>query len=72
MAGEPVVIEYRKRDRYGRIVGKILLDRQDMIWQQIISSMARHYKLYQREQSPDDRRQYAEVEQQARTSKLGL
>ena len=72
VAGKRVVIDYRKQDRYGRIVGKVLLDRQDMNLEQVVSGMAWHYKQYQREQSPDDRQRYAEAEYRARVSKMGL
>ncbi len=35
VAGQPVMIEYEKRDRYGRIVGKVLLDGIDVCLEQV-------------------------------------
>ena len=72
VAGKQVTVDYRKRDRYKRIVGKVLLDRQDMNFEQVTSGMAWHYKFYQREQSPEDRRRYAEAEQKARVLMRGF
>ena len=60
MAGQQVTIEYQKRDRYGRIVGKVLLDGVDACLEKIKTGFAWHYKKYQHEQSPEDRRLYAD------------
>lgn len=72
VAAQTVVVETDKKDRYGRTVGKILLDGQDINLEQIRRGMAWHYKTYAREQSPEDRRAYAEAEQEARKARLGL
>ena len=55
VAGETVVVNYSKRDRYQRILGKVLLDDQDVNLEQIVAGMAWHYKKYQGEQTTDDR-----------------
>jgi endonuclease YncB( thermonuclease family) len=70
--GKEVVIEWSKRDRYGRIVGKVLLDGRDVCLEQIRAGMAWHYKYYQAEQSPEDRTLYADAEDQARAMGRGL
>lgn len=67
-----VVVEYSKTDRYGRTVGKILVDGLDANLEQIKAGMAWHYKKYQNEQPEDDRSEYARSEEQARTEKRGL
>ena len=72
MAGRNVAVEYDKRDRYGRIIGKILRDGQDMNLQQIKDGFAWHYKRYQNEQSSIDRVLYSAAEDQARARKIGL
>ncbi len=72
VAGQQVTIEYQKRDRYGRIVGKVLLDGIDVCLKQVKTGFAWHYKKYQHEQSLEDQRLYAEVENQARDERLGL
>ncbi len=72
VAGKHVRVEYQKRDRYGRIVGKVLLDGIDVCLKQIKAGFAGHYKKYQHEQSPEDQRLYADAEIRARNERLGL
>jgi endonuclease YncB( thermonuclease family) len=70
--GKEVAIEWSKRDRYGRIVGKVLLDGRDVCLEQVRAGMAWHYKYYQAEQSPEDRTLYADAEDRARATRRGL
>ena len=72
IAGKFVVVEYSKRDRYQRILGKVLLSDQDMNLEQIKAGLAWHYKKYQKEQAPADRELYSEAEIEAREAKRGL
>lgn len=72
VAGRTVVIEWSKRDKYQRLVGKVLLDGRDINITQIEAGLAWHYKKYATEQSPEDRQRYARAEEQARASRLGL
>jgi endonuclease YncB( thermonuclease family) len=72
VAGRPVAVEWAKVDRYGRKVGKVLLDGLDCNLAQIRRGLAWHYKQYQREQSPTDQQNYAEAEIEARAAKQGL
>ncbi len=44
VAGKQVTVEYQKRDRYGRIVGKVLLDGIDVCLEQVKAGFAWHYK----------------------------
>jgi endonuclease YncB( thermonuclease family) len=67
-----VQVEYNKKDRYGRTLGKIIVDGVDANLAQIKAGMAWHYKQYQREQSVEDRAAYAQAEEEARASKRGL
>ncbi len=67
-----VTVEGSKQDRYGRDLGKIVLDGQDINLEQIRRGMAWHYKQYARDQSPEDRLAYAEAEATARANRLGL
>ncbi len=66
------LVDYSKRDRYGRIVGKELVEGQDANLRQVEAGLAWHYKQYAREQSPEDRRLYAEAEDAARALGRGL
>lgn len=70
--GKQVEIEWSKRDRYRRLVGKVLREGNDVSLQQIKVGMAWHYKFYQNEQSGNDRELYATAENKARTERLGL
>ncbi|HQS58342.1 MAG: nuclease [Gallionellales bacterium 35-53-114] len=67
-----VMIEYSKKDKYGRTVGKILVEGVDANLEQVKAGMAWHYKQYQSEQAVADRRLYALAEEQARARKIGL
>ena len=62
VAGRYVVVEYDKKDRYGRVVGKVLVAGKDVCLAQFITGFAWHYKKYQNEQAASDRQQYAEAE----------
>jgi endonuclease YncB( thermonuclease family) len=53
--GKPVSVETDKTDRYGREVGKVLVDSVDANLEQVRRGLAWHYKAYQREQRPKDR-----------------
>ena len=71
--GNTVVIDTSDNtDRYGREVGKILVDGIDANLEQVRRGPAWHYKAYQREQSPDDRLTYAGAEKDAAAARIGL
>ena len=70
--GKTVDVEWSKQDRYGRTVGKIVLDGVDICLEQIRRGMAWHYKQYQQEQTAQDRLRYAESETLARSMRTGL
>lgn len=70
--GKDVSIFWTKVDKYRRTVGTIRLDGQDINIEQIKAGLAWHFKKYEDEQEPQDRRTYAAAEQQARAAKLGL
>ncbi len=81
VSGKDVVVVWRKRDRYGRIVGTVLApdcDRNacarslDVGLELIGAGLAWHYKQYQHEQDPDERQRYADAEEAARRSHAGL
>jgi endonuclease YncB( thermonuclease family) len=72
VAGQRVDVEWYKRDRYGRIVGKVLREGRDVCLEQVRAGMAWHFRKYAAEQSPEDRKVYAKAEEQARASKAGL
>jgi endonuclease YncB( thermonuclease family) len=67
-----VSVEYKKKDKYQRKVGKVILDKQDVCLAMIERGMAWHYKDYEKEQSKTDRDLYRQAELKARESKIGL
>lgn len=67
-----VEISWEKRDRYQRILGKVLLSGQDICLEQVRRGMAWHYKQYQRDQTPEDRTKYSRAEDDARKNRIGL
>jgi endonuclease YncB( thermonuclease family) len=70
--GKTVQVSFTKNDKYGRIVGKVFLDTQDICHQQIKSGLAWHYKKYQDEQPLADRHTYSVSESNAKSQQLGL
>jgi endonuclease YncB( thermonuclease family) len=67
-----VNVEWDKVDRYGRKVGKIIVNGVDCNLRQIKLGMAWHYKKYESEQSADDRTNYAAAETAVKASRTGL
>ena len=67
-----VNVETEKRDRYGRQIGKVLVNEQDVNLVQVERGMAWFYRQYQREQSPNDRKLYEAAEDAAKAGKHGL
>lgn len=65
-------VESTKLDRYGRVIGKVLVDGQDVNLEQLYRGCGWHYKKYQNEQSLDDRLAYNSAEETARNRKIGL
>lgn len=67
-----VTVEWSKRDRYQRIIGKVIVANQDAGLALISSGLAWHYKKYEKEQAVLDRERYATAEDAARLKRVGL
>ena len=67
-----VTIEYEKDDRYGRKLGKVLVNGQDANLAQVRAGLAWHYKKYQKEQPLEDRLEYTRAEAKAKEAGRGL
>ena len=65
-------IDWKKMDRYGRIIGKVLVDGRDVNLEQIRRGCGWHYKKYMNEQILGDRLSYGKAEESAMVSKVGL
>jgi hypothetical protein len=51
---------------------KVLVDGRDVCLQQVRDGMAWHYKQFENEQAPADRKAYAKAEDEARAARTGL
>jgi endonuclease YncB( thermonuclease family) len=67
-----VEVESNKLDRYGRVIGKVLVNGQDVNLEQVRRGCGWHYKKYQNEQTLDDRLSYNAAEDSARVGRVGL
>lgn len=67
-----VTIEWDKRDRYGRTVGKVMVNGVDVNLEQIKAGMAWWYAKYSREQSERDQYMYSAHEADAKAKRAGL
>ena len=70
--GRFVTVESSKSDRYGRQVGKVLVNGNDANLEQLKRGMAWHYKAYEREQPLVDREVYSSAEELAKVGRVGL
>jgi len=70
--GKTVNVEWDKRDRYGRLVGKVIIDGVNANLEQIKYGLAWFYRKYQNELTLEDRLAYLHAEEIAKENKLGL
>ncbi len=71
VAGETLTVEVRKRDRYDRLIGKLVLDGVDVNLALVRAGYA-WYRAFAGEQSPSDRTLYEAAETAARREGVGL
>ncbi|WP_227871418.1 thermonuclease family protein [Novimethylophilus kurashikiensis] len=67
-----VVVDWAKRDRYGRLLGTVTVDGSDVGLAMLRSGWAWYYKQYERDLLLSQRMQYAEAESEARLHAIGL
>jgi endonuclease YncB( thermonuclease family) len=67
-----VSVEWNKKDRYGRTIGKVIINGVDANLEQIKAGMAWWYEKYRKEQSEKDQKVYSVQEAEARQKHLGL
>jgi len=70
--GKTVTVDWNKTDRYGRTIGKVVVNGQDANLSQVKAGLAWYYKQYEKEQLASDRASYSQAEVDARTRKVGL
>jgi endonuclease YncB( thermonuclease family) len=69
---QPVTVEWEKTDRYGRLVGKVVVEGVDVGLAQVRAGLAWHYTAYAKEQALQDQKAYSEAEHGARADRRGL
>ena len=67
-----VTVQTDQRDQYGHDLGKVTLDGRDINLVQIERGMAWWYMQYQWDQTPEDRKLYADAQAAAKAKKVGL
>jgi endonuclease YncB( thermonuclease family) len=72
VGGKHVMVIADKRDRYQRLIGKIITEGKDANLALVRDGMAWWFRKYAHEQSPRDRTLYKAAEEQARKKKIGL
>lgn len=70
--GKDGVVNWRKRDKHGRILGKVMIGNQNVNLAQIENGMAWFYRQYSADLEPADRATYDRAEQEARAARRGL
>lgn len=69
---QSVAVDTNKQDRYGRAVGKVLLNGEDVNLKQVSAGLAWVYTDYIKELSVSDREQYRAAETAANDAHIGL
>jgi endonuclease YncB( thermonuclease family) len=81
VGGKDVLVESKKSDRYGRVLGKVWVQPSDCSrcgktlntnHAQVLAGMAWWYRYYAKDQSAEDRGRYESAEDEAKARGLGL
>jgi len=67
-----VLVTWDKKDKYYRILGKVIVDGKDTNYLQLKKGLAWYYKQYEKDLSDEDREKYTEAEEWARNYTEGL
>ena len=67
-----VVVNWDKKDKYYRILGKVIVDGKDANYEQLKKGLAWYYKQYEKDLSDEDKKRYSEAEEWARNYTEGL
>jgi endonuclease YncB( thermonuclease family) len=67
-----VLVTWDKKDKYYRILGKVIVDGRDINYEQLKKGLAWYYKQYEKDLSDEDRKKYSEAEEWARNYTEGL
>lgn len=72
LLNQTVTVDIGKKDKYGRSVGKVLLNGEDVNLKQVNRGLAWLYVKYLPELAAEDRIQYKSAQEAAQQDKLGL
>lgn len=67
-----VIVNWDKKDKYYRILGKVIVDGKDANYLQLKKGLAWYYKQYEKDLSDEDKHRYSEAEEWARNYTEGL
>ena len=67
-----VVVNWDKKDKYYRILGKVIVDGRDANYEQLKKGLAWYYKQYEKDLNDEDKKKYSEAEEWARNYTEGL
>lgn len=67
-----VLISWDKKDKYYRILGKVIIDGSDINYEQLKRGLAWYYKQYEKDLNYEDMKNYFNAEVIAKKNKLGL
>jgi len=67
-----VLVTWDKKDKYYRILGKVIVDGRDVNYEQLKKGLAWYYKQYEKDLSDEDKKRYSEAEEWARNYTEGL
>ena len=67
-----VFVNWDKKDKYYRILGKVIVDGNDANYEQLTKGLAWYYKQYEKDLSDEDKKRYSEAEEWARNYTEGL
>jgi hypothetical protein len=70
--GKDVAVEWRKRDKYGRIIGTVLIGSTNANLEQLRAGLAWYYRQYAGDVPPENRPVYDRAEMEARQARRGL
>ena len=71
-AGGEVTVYYKRKDAYGRIVGKLVANGEDLNLEQIRTGNAWAYRNYLKDTMPGDKSKYIQAEETAQRKVIGL
>lgn len=66
VAGKEVVVEWKKKDRYGRILGYVFIDSTNINKELLRNGLAWHYRFFNKDE------ELAELEEHAKSKKINI